>query len=130
MSLANNALLNTLAIFIGTPVQDDETAGGPGNVTTQAGATAVVGEAVRVTRAPTIGNSMILKSVLSGDASPLTFVINDSANSINVFPATGETNNGGLNQVLAVPAGQSGIFVRVPNNLAGSSSGWRSAVIP
>lgn len=130
MSLANSALLNTLAIFLSTPLQDDETAGGPGNVTTQAGATAIIGEAVRVTRGPTIGNSLVLKSVLSGDASPMTFVVNDGPNSINVYPAPGEFNNGTQNQVLAVPAGQSGIFIRVPNNLAGSSSGWRSAVIP
>lgn len=129
MSLANSALLNSLALQ-GTPLQDDETAGGPtGAATVQAGATAVIGEAVRILRA-SAGASVILKSVLGGDAAFLTWIINDSPNSINTFPAVGEFNNGVVNQVLAVPAGQSAIYVRVPNNLGGSSSGWRSAVIP
>lgn len=128
MSLANDSLRNSLALQ-GWVIDDDQTAGGATGVTVQAGATAVLGEGIRVTRGGA-GASLVMKSVLSGDAAALTFVINDGPNSINVFPAPGEFNNGGANQVLAVPAGQSAIFVRVPNNLAGSSSGWRSAVIP
>lgn len=128
MSLANNSLLNSLALN-GTVLDDGQTAGGATGSTVQAGATAILGEGIRVTRGAA-GTSVILKSVLSGDAGPLTWVINDGPNSINAFPAPGEFNNGGANQVLAVPSGQSAVFVRVPNNLAGSSSGWRSAVIP
>jgi hypothetical protein len=128
MSLANNALLNSLSLQ-GWTFDDDQTAGGPAGSVVQAGATPVIGEGIRVTRGAA-GTSVIMKSVLSGDAAPLTFVVNDGPNSINAFPAVGEFNNGVVNQVLAVPAGQSAIFVRVPNNLAGSSSGWRSAVIP
>jgi hypothetical protein len=128
MSLANSALLNSLALE-GWTFDDDQTAGGPAASTVQAGATAVIGNGIRTTRGAA-GTSVIMKSVLSGDAAPITFVVNDGPNSINAFPAVGEFNNGTVNQVLAVPAGQSAIFVRVPNNLAGSSSGWRSAVIP
>lgn len=126
MSLANQALLNSLGITNFWVTDDDIFLP---NVTIQAGAHPIRGETVRVTQA-SAGSSMLLKSVLSGDAAPLTFVINDSAVSINVFPAVGEQNNGVTNAVLAIPAGQSGIFVRVPNNLAGSSSGWRSVAIP
>jgi hypothetical protein len=128
MSLANSSLLNSLALQ-GTPIQDDELAGGTTGSTVQAGATAVIGECTRFTRS-VAGGSVIMKSVLSGDAAFLTWVINDSPNSINTFPALGEFSNGVANQVLAVPAGQSAIYVRVPNNLAGASSGWRAAVIP
>jgi hypothetical protein len=128
MSLANSALLNSLSLA-GTVLDDNQTAGGATGVTVQAGATSIVGEGNRVLRGAA-GTSVILKSVLSGDAGPLVWIVNDGPNSINAFPAAGEFNNGGANQVLAVPAGQGAIFVRVPNNLAGSSSGWRSAVIP
>lgn len=128
MSLANNSLLNSLALA-GTVLDDCQTAGGASGSVVQAGATAVLGEGVRILRGAA-GTSVIMKGVLSGDAGPLTWIINDGPNSINAFPAVGEFNNGVVNQVLAVPAGQSAIFVRVPNNLAGSSSGWRSAVIP
>lgn len=128
MSLANNSLLNSLALA-GTVLDDGATAGGAGGSVVQAGATAVLGEGVRILRGAA-GTSVIMKGVLSGDAGPLTWIINDGPNSINAFPAVGEFNNGVVNQVLAVPAGQSAIFVRVPNNLAGASSGWRSAVIP
>ena len=46
----------------------------------------------------------------------------------NVFPAVGEQNNGVNNSALNIPAGQSGIFVRVPNNIG--TAGWRSVAIP
>jgi hypothetical protein len=128
MSLANSAVLNSLALQ-GWFFDDDQTAGGPAGSTVQAGATAIIGEGTRITRGAA-GTSVICKSVLSGDAAPMTFIINDGPNSINAFPAVGEFNNGVVNQVLAIPAGQSAVFIRVPNNLAGSSSGWRSAVIP
>lgn len=128
MSLANDSLRNSLALQ-GWIIDDDQTAGGATGVTVQAGATPIVTEGIRITRGGA-GTSIIMKSVLSGDASPMTFVINDGPNSINAFPAVGEFNNGVVNQVLAVPASQSAIFIRVPNNIAGSSSGWRSAVIP
>jgi hypothetical protein len=128
MSLANDALRNSLSLQ-GWVVDDDQTAGGGTGSVVQAGATAIVGMCIRVLRGAA-GTSVILKSVLSGDAAPMTYVINDGPNAINLFPAPGEANNGGVNQVLSVPAGQSAICIRVPNNLAGSSSGWRTSVIP
>lgn len=128
MSLANNALLGALGL-LGTPLDDNETAGGVGAVTVQAGATAILGEATRFTRGGA-NFACIMKSVLSGDCAPMAFIINDTATAINFFPAVGEFNNGVVNQVLSIPAGQALIAIRVPNNLAGASSGWRSSVIP
>ena len=125
-TLANSALLNSLGL-VGFWVTDDDIF--LPNITIQAGAWPIKGEAARVTVA-SAGSSMLLKSVLSGDASPMTFIINDSGQAVSVFPALGEQNNGSTNGSLSIPAGQSGVFVRVPNNLAGSSSGWRSSVIP
>jgi hypothetical protein len=126
MSLANQSLLNSLGIT-GFPLSDDDIF--LPNLTTQAGAHPVRGESVRVTAA-SLNSSMVMRSVLSGDAPPLGFVTNDSGQTIVVFAAVGEQLNGVTNGSLSIPAGQSGIFVRVPNNLAGSSSGWRAAAIP
>src|SRR5260370_39535620 len=134
MSLANQSLLNSLALQ-GTPLQDCETAVGSPGSTTAPVATAILGEAVRVLRSAA-GGSLILKSVLAGEGSPLQFVINDSPNSINVFPfqnaagAQQDFMNGVAGAALAIPAGQSGLLVRVPNNLSGGSSGFRGCVIP
>jgi hypothetical protein len=129
MSLANAALIYTLGL-LGTPVDDNRTAAGNN---TQAGAAAILSELTRVTISSAGNNSLILRSVLTGDASPLTFVVNDGNSSINVFPAVGDFMNGVANQALAIPAGQSGIFVRVPNHIASqlsSTPGWRSVAIP
>jgi hypothetical protein len=131
MSLANTSLLNSLALANFWVTDDDIFLP---NVTTQAGAYPVRGEVVRATQVfnnlPNL--SMVLKPVLSGDAAPLTFVVNDSPQAIVVFCAPGEVLNGTLNGLLTIPGGvttgQAGIFVRVPNNLG--TAGWRAAVIP
>jgi hypothetical protein len=128
MSLSNQAVLNSAGLQ-GWAFFEDISGGPTGASTVQAGATPVRGEGLRITKGIANG-SVIMKSVLSGDAAPMAFIVNDGANAVNFFPAVGEFNNGVVNQVLAVPAGQSLLAIRVPNNLAGSSSGWRSTAIP
>lgn len=123
MSLINVSLKYNLA---GTAVAFvDNLVGAANNV--QAGATPLTSEVNRVTKSTASLNSFILKSILSGDASVMTYVINDSANTVNVFPAVGENQNGVANAGLAVAAGASGVFCMVTNALGGPD--WRSAAI-
>jgi hypothetical protein len=130
MSTANDALLYNLAIS-GFPVTDD--AGAP-NANSQSTGTPVVGDLLRVVTSVSNG-SVTLKSSVSNDAPPLCFVVNDSPNTIKVYPFSGESLNGTLNLALSVPSGQSGIFVRIPpaTSRGGGGGGtvdWRAAVIP
>jgi hypothetical protein len=128
-SLANTALLYNLGLE-GFANDDNRTASGNN---TQTGASPINGQLTRCLIAGATTNSFILKSVLTGDGWPLVFVVNDSPVALNIFPAVGDFNNGVLNQALSVPAGQSGIFVRVPNHIASQQSstpGWRSVAIP
>src|SRR5260221_12949088 len=105
MSVANNALLNGLGIT-GFVNSDDDIF--LPNVTWQAAAHPVRGETVRVTAA-SANSSMRMKSIVTGEAAPITFVINDSAFTIVVFCEVGEKLNGTLNSSLSIPTGQSGI---------------------
>jgi hypothetical protein len=123
-STANNALRVNLGLD-GFYCLDDVTAS---STTTQAGATAITAECTRVTLSPANG-SLILRSLTTLDAPPIVFVVNDSANTIKVYPATGENLSGTQNASLSIPSGESGIFVSVPNG-NGDTQDWRSAVIP
>lgn len=123
MSLVNKSLLLNLS---GTSVAFVDNLSGAAN-NAQAGATPVPSEVNRVTKSTSTLNSFILKSILTGDASGLTWVINDSANTINVFPFVGENQNGVANAGLAIAAGAAGVFSVVPNSLGGPD--WRSAAI-
>lgn len=132
MSVANNALLYNLGL-LGTPVDDNQVAAAGITCAStpnarQVGAV-IRSELTRFTRAtdPT-NNAALLKSISTGEAAALTFVINDAPNPIQVFCASGEKLNGSTNGSLSIPAGQSGIFVRVPNNLGGAD--WRASAIP
>lgn len=125
MSLANQALLYNLGL-LGT-VCDDDLVGGPAS--TQSGATVVKGECARCTTS-ILNGSFVLKQITTGEAMALTFVINDAANAIKVFCHPGENLGGVANASLTIPAGQSGIFVRVPNSLQSAGADWRAAVIP
>lgn len=137
MSIANDALLVTLGQNQ-FPVYD-----GLGSlVTTQAGATRLTGavnRAVGTAAGVIVANgAFVLPSMLSLEAdSSMVFVINDTSQTIKVFPATGETNGGTLNASTSIPTGQSGIFIRVYGASVGKGGGqgtatndWRSAVIP
>jgi hypothetical protein len=124
MSLVNTTLKNTLYLYRFT-MQDNLSAAANA---VQVGAAPIPGSASRCTLSGAAANSFILDRILSGEAADeLIFMINDSANTINVFPAVGENQNGAANAGLAIAAGRSAIFVRIPNDQGGPD--WRSAVI-
>lgn len=123
MSLINTSLIYNLGLTNIAFV--DNLVGAANNV--QAGATPLTSEVNRVTKSGATTNSFILKSILTGDASTLTFVVNDSGNTINVFPFVGDKQNGVANAGLAIAAGAAGVFSMVTNALGGPD--WRSAVI-
>jgi hypothetical protein len=88
----------------------------------------------RIIIAPANG-AAVLPAIVSGEAAWIVFVVNDSAQTIKVGAAPGETINGVTTAtdmsagIVAIPAGQSGIFVPVPNGKGGTLD-WRSAIIP
>lgn len=134
MSVANDALLVTLGQNQ-FPVYD----GLSSTVAVQAGATRLTGAVNRVTgSALQVANAaFILPPMASLEAdSSMVFVVNDSAQTIKVFPNTGETQNGTLNASLSIGPGTSGIFIRVYGASIGKGGGntqtndWRSANIP
>lgn len=130
MSTANDALLYNLGL-LGFPVTDDVLIAAG---TTQAGASPLIGDLIRVTSSIANG-ALVLKSSVSQEAPPLLFVVNDSAQTIKVFCFAGENLNGTLNSSLSISSGQSAIFVRVPvQTVKGGGGGgtidWRAAAIP
>jgi hypothetical protein len=131
MSIANDSLLQNLAT-LGFTLTDNLAA----NNATQALAFPLIGDFCRFLNAAANGTA-ILKSSLSNEAPPIVFVVNDSAQTMKVYCAIGETMSGVANGSLAIPSGQSGIFIRVPPAIAkgggdvGTGVGdWRVAVIP
>lgn len=133
MSVANDALLVTLGQNQ-FPVYDGLVSS---VAAAQAGATRLTGNVNRITKAVSTG-SFILPQMATGEAdSSLVFVINDSANSIDIFPFVGETINGSANASFAVGAGTSAICIRVYGASIGKGGGnqtptndWRVANIP
>jgi hypothetical protein len=113
MSQTNDALLYNLALS-GFPVNDNISCP---NASSQATATRATGDAVRVTNSVANG-SMILPSILSQEAPPLIFVINDSPNAIKVYPflstVSPESMNTTNNAALTIAAGGWGMFVKIP----------------
>lgn len=72
----------------------------------------------RVVASPANG-AILLPAMLNEDeAADIVFVINDSANTIQVFPALGETMLGVANAAFSVAAGATGIFLCKPPNIA------------
>lgn len=130
MSTSNDAHLAALAAE-GVLIADGW---GAPNASSQATATRLQGNAMRVTTSVANG-SVVLPSSLSNECPYLAWVINDSPNTILAYPFTGEKQNGGTNATLAIPSGQSGYFVRVPPAIGKGGGGggtldWRSAVVP
>ena len=123
MSTVNDALRAQLAF----QAPANEAWPNSGATSTQTAATPVNGRVVRVPgTAPTNGtanSSMILKPLADVGQTPI-WVINDSAVTIQVYPAVGETQNGVANAALAIAAGRAGVFVA-----SLSAADWRSAVI-
>jgi hypothetical protein len=75
--------------------------------------------------------SFILPSIGTGEANEIMMVINDSASTINIYPAVGEKNNGSANGAITIAAGTTGVFVPVLNSVYNypSTLDWRSASI-
>jgi hypothetical protein len=133
MSVANDALLQSLG-------QNDFQVLDTQNAfnTTQGTASKCPGNVTRFTTVAS-GGAAVLPSLLTNEAGPIAFVINDGANALSVYPFTGETRNGSANSALSVPAGQSAIFIKVSASQIAKGGGivpgslvndWRSAVIP
>ena len=78
----------------------------------------------RFTVVASAGDSAQLPSILSGETKGHVVVINDTAASMNVFPATGENMNGAANASAAVPANSVAFFMLVPG-----ATNWRSATL-
>ncbi len=82
----------------------------------QSGATALTGNINRVTAVATAGDSAILPAAVAGRT---VSVFNASANSLNVFPQTGESiGTGAANAAFAVAGGKGALF------LASSAGVW------
>lgn len=76
--------------------------------------------------------SFVLPTILTGDANEPMILVNDSANSVNVYPGLGEKINGGsANAPIAVAAGASLVVFPVLNSpgVYPSTLDWRGAVI-
>jgi hypothetical protein len=92
---------------------------------TQTAATPLTAKLHRVTEGSATA-SFILKSMVSLEAPLLVIVINDGPNSIDVYPAVGETMNGVANAAQAIAAGAAGIFVNTKLNFV---QDWRAGTI-
>jgi hypothetical protein len=69
---------------------------------------------------------VILPSILNGEAEAPIVVVNDSAQSIKVYPASGEKVNGSLNTAVTLTTGQC-IFLFPDFNWLGGTLDWRGA---
>lgn len=90
----------------------------------QSGATALSGALHRVTKGAATA-SFMLKAMLM-EAPRIVIVVNDGPNSINVYPAVGDTMNGVANAAQAIAAGATGIFVHTKE--AGVTD-WRAGTV-
>src|SRR5215831_13868110 len=73
---------------------------------------------------------VILPSLLTGEAEAPIVVVNDSANTIKVYPALGEKVNGSLNTAVSLTTGQ--VIVLFPDfnsPTGGGTLDWRGAAI-
>lgn len=113
-----------------------------GAPTTQAGGASFKSEVHRVAANAVANAAMVLKSLLSNDANLFSSLINDSPNTVTVFPAKQaaslpqESMNGVANASFAVTAGNSAIFIGTPVQIkrkGGTSGGgtlnWAAALI-
>jgi hypothetical protein len=133
MSLANDSLLVALGQEGIILTEDNIVLVG----ITQATAYPFRGQLIRVTTSPANG-ALQLKSVLTNEAPYMWWAINDSLNTIQVFPflsASFPEKQGGVNNAaLVIPAGQSGYGFKVSQTGRGGGAqntiDWRSAPIP
>lgn len=128
MATTNNALL----FVVGGNLQGTFTAElVPGPAATQNTATRINSPLTHVLKSVSTG-SLILPSILNGEANELMWVVNDTGVTVNVYPAVGEKTNGGLNTAFAVTAGVAAVFVPILNSTLNypSTLDWRCALIP
>lgn len=118
MSATNTTLMGHLARHGFT--LDDNRSGGA--LAAQAGAAPITRNVTRCTISSAATASFILRDILTNDTDSMMWVINDSANSINVYPFVGQNINGALNTALAVAAGGFAFFSRIQATLD-----WRAA---
>jgi hypothetical protein len=128
MSTTNDSAMYNLGI-LAFALNDNNSA----NSTTQATATPIIGEIFRVLQSVASG-IVLLKSILTKEAPPVVFVLNDSPNTIiaNCWP--GEKLNGVTNGTLSIASGAFGFFMQVPTQIARGGGGggtldWRAAVV-
>lgn len=92
----------------------------------QSGATPLRGAANRATLATATNASFVLPSINTEDADALTvWLINDSANAVQVFCAPNDSLNGTQNGSLTVAVGTFAVFV-----LISAALGWSAAAFP
>lgn len=119
MSTTTVALMGHLGRLPRFMLDDNRTAGA---LAAQAGAAPLSSNLTRCTVSSAATASFILPDILTNEADGIAIVINDSANSIDVFPFVGQNVNGALNTALAIAAGGFAVFSRVAANLD-----WRAA---
>lgn len=128
MSVTNNAVL----FVVGGNLQGSFSAElVPGPAATQNTATRINSPLTHVLKSVSTG-SLQLPSILNGEANELIWVVNDTAVTVNVYPAPGEKTNGNANTAFAVTAGVTGAFIPVLNSVNNypSTLDWRCALIP
>jgi len=102
----------------------------PGPAATQATAVRVSNQMARVTKSVATG-SLILPSIGTGEATEMVTIVNDTAVTINIYPATGEKMNGVANATFQITTGLSGVFIPVVNSTGNPTTlDWRAALIP
>lgn len=126
MSVVNNAVL---FVFSNDGQNVVELVPGPAN--TQNTAVRINNEVVRVLKSVATG-SLQLPSILNGEANEAIVVVNETAVTINIFPALGEKTNGNLNTAFAVTTAISALFIPVLNSVNNypSSLNWSCTLIP
>ncbi len=138
-TLTNDALLEQLCETYGIAASEELYlfAG----ASTAQGAGPVKGQLHRIVVNNVANAALTMKSILSNDAPSFVWIINDGAQSVNVFPFTGGTDtaekmNGVANASQAVAAGQAALFMSIPVQIkkkGGTSGGgtfdWRAAIL-
>jgi hypothetical protein len=124
MSTTNNAVLQAFNVA---------------NVEVVAGPAAAPGTAVRLTntlsrctKAASTG-SFILPSIGTGEANEPMILVNDSAVTVNIYPAANEKTNGNAQATaFQVTTGLTGICIPVVNSVGNypTTLDWRCALIP
>jgi hypothetical protein len=109
MSLVNDSLL----VMLGQEGFTNQECTAP-NANSQNTGFRATAPVLRVTGGVANG-SVVLPSQLSNEAAnPIGWIINDSGNTIKLFPASGENQNGTLNASLSISNGQSAFYFKEP----------------